>query len=123
MSLVPLAPFLALLGMTAKEYASLFLDRFGLGRVLLGVNHHALERIDCAQHLRVGAPDEILVFFRLDRVAAAPRREKLPFLLHAHRNSNVWRHPVAVDDLLTRGVIFRSGKAQRRAIWQLHHVL
>src|SRR6266480_5965408 len=90
----------------------LFLDRFGLGHVLLGVNHHAFEGVDRAQHLRVRGFDEILVFIRLNGIAAASRREKLPFLLSTHRNSNVWRHAVAVNVLLTRGVIFSGGKAQ-----------
>src|SRR5207253_1401366 len=60
---------------------------------------------------------------RLDRVAAAPRSEKLPFLLTTQRNSNVWRDTVAVNDLLTRGVISRGRKAQGRSVRQLHHIL
>ena len=92
---------------------SLFLDHFALGRVLLSVNHHALERVNRAEHLRVVALNKILVLIRLDRVAAAARREKQTLLLRTDRNANVRRHDVAVNRLFARCVIFRLGKTQR----------
>jgi len=51
--------------------SKLFLDRFALGVFCLCVNHHAFERVDRAQHLRIRAFNEILVFVRLNCVAAA----------------------------------------------------
>src|SRR5204863_7954874 len=109
MTLASTVRLLAPLGMTiSRNRGGLFLDRLALGRVLLCVNHHAFERVDRAQHLWIRAFNEILVFVRLNRVAAASRRERLPFLVEAHRNSNVWLHTVAVNDLLNRCVIFRA---------------
>src|SRR6266487_6491537 len=94
-------------------YKSL-LNRFASGRVLLGVNHYAFERVDRSQHLRIRALDEILVVLRLDRVATATRGKKLAFQLHAHRDTDVGRDPVAMNDLFTRGVILRGRETQRR---------
>src|SRR6266446_152972 len=112
------------LGMTIESKTRrLLLDRFAFGCVLLSVNHYALERVDGAQHLRIRALDEILVLLRLDRIATATRGKKLAFQLHTHRDSDVGRDPVAMNDLLTRGVILRGRETQRRSVRQLHHIL
>src|SRR5947207_2424659 len=100
----------------------LLFGSLGFRRVLLRVNHDAFERVDRAEHLRVARFDDLLVFFRLNALAAA-QREEGAFLFRAHRHANVRRNAVAVHDLLARGVVFGGGKTQGRCVGQLHHIL
>src|SRR5436853_1377704 len=86
----------------------LFLGRFALSRVLLGVNHHAFERVDRTQHLRIVALDKILVLVGPNRVTTAASGKKQALLLRTHRDADVWSDTVTMNHLFARCVIFRG---------------
>src|SRR6202040_274215 len=74
----------------------LFLGALRFRSVLLGVNHDALERVDCPQHLGILRLDEIFFVVRLEILFAA-HREKGTLLFGTHRNADIRRDPVPVN--------------------------
>src|SRR5207253_11360727 len=90
-------------------------------RVSLLLYRTTYNGFNSAQHLWVARTN--LRFFVPDFGVAVARNEEGMFLFSRHWHRNIGRDPVAVDDLLTRGVILRSGKTQSRPIGQLQNIL
>src|SRR5881296_3966961 len=102
--------------------AFLFLYRLCFRRVLLRVNHDALERIDCPQHLRVSRFDDAFIVLGL-HISRISQREERTLLLGRHGNTNIRRHAITLNDLFARRVVFCCCKTHRRSIRQLHDIL
>src|SRR5437773_9435850 len=110
------------LGMTNERKSRLLLYRFRFRGALLRINHHALQRVDCAQHLRIFRLDNIFLVFGFDISGIAHRKERA-LLLGSHSNPNIWSNAIALNNLFTRRIVFCSRQTHRGAVRQLHHVL
>src|SRR5947207_6997629 len=99
-----------------------FLYCFAPRRVLLRVNHDTLQRVDRSQRLWIFRLDDVFLFGWF-RVVGIAEREEHALLLCRHGNPNIRRHPISLNDLFARRVVFCRGKANRGTVWQLHDIL
>src|SRR6476660_4470687 len=95
-------------GLLVVASAKLLFSSLALGRGFLRVGHYTFEGVNRAQHLRVARTN--LRFLVPDFGVAVARKEKGVLLFSRHWHCNIRRDSVAVDNLLTRGVVLGGGK-------------